>query len=206
LTDVTVQALATLAGLRDAGALVHSYLDDGPAMQLSHYGAYVGWAALELYVVEELLGGRLAHVLEVHDVVRDVLASALPAAGAEVIVLPSHVSAAEVAQVTADEDADAIVIGTYNGVALTLARELTGALRDLGHHPAVIFGGRLNEDLGEGLPSDVRALLKALGVRGVDRLEDLAPLLATANLGAGRQPSRKPASAATSASGASSAM
>src|SRR5215210_5108583 len=61
LTDTTVRALATLAGLRDAGALVHSYLDDGPAMQLSHYGAYVGWAALEHHVVETLLGGRLAH-------------------------------------------------------------------------------------------------------------------------------------------------
>src|SRR4051812_48542964 len=61
LTDTTVRALATLSGLREAGALVHSYLDDGPAMQFSHYGAYVGWAALELYVVEELLGARLAH-------------------------------------------------------------------------------------------------------------------------------------------------
>ena len=44
-----------------AGALVHSYLDDGPAVQFSHYGGFVGWAALELYVVEELLGARLAH-------------------------------------------------------------------------------------------------------------------------------------------------
>ena len=43
------------------GALVHSYLDDGPAVQFSHYGGYAGWAALELYVVEELLGARLAH-------------------------------------------------------------------------------------------------------------------------------------------------
>ena len=43
------------------GALVHSYLDDGPAVQFSHYGGFVGWAALELYVVEELLGARLAH-------------------------------------------------------------------------------------------------------------------------------------------------
>jgi methylmalonyl-CoA mutase cobalamin-binding domain/chain len=380
LTEVTVRALEALAALRGAGALVHSYLDDGPAMQLSHYGAYAGWAALELYVVEELLGGRLAHcygglvpepvhravvgfalddlrgrdslgsmvygntvdytadhtrnaaimsncvlvdiaaqlhrptghainpvplseaeripspreiievhllarelerearrsgdlydwsrlervaaeiaayarefrdraladladrgvdvrdagqlllalrrsppeelearvglapspaiaalepwkrgvvrryrdglrlpplsglrvvlaVLEVHDVVRDVLASALPAAGADVIVLPSHASAAQVARVAADEDADAILVGTYNGVALTLARELTSALRATGHDAAVIFGGRLNEDVGEGLPSDVRPQLEAMGVRCADRLEDLALLL-----------------------------
>ena len=43
------------------GALVHSYLDDGPAMQFSHYGGYLGWAALELYAVEGLIGARLAH-------------------------------------------------------------------------------------------------------------------------------------------------
>ena len=40
---------------------MHSYLDDGPAMQFSHYGGYLGWAALELYAVETLIGARLAH-------------------------------------------------------------------------------------------------------------------------------------------------
>jgi methylmalonyl-CoA mutase cobalamin-binding subunit len=118
---------------------------------------------------------------------RDVLATALPAAGAEMMMLPSHVSAVEVAQVASDEDADAILVGTYNGVALTLARELTGALRDAGHQMPVIFGGRLNEDIGEGLPSDVRPLLEAMGVQCVDRLEDLDPLLAAAR----RAPDRR---------------
>ena len=43
------------------GALAHSNLEDGSATQASHFGAYVGWAALELYVVEELIGARLTH-------------------------------------------------------------------------------------------------------------------------------------------------
>ena len=47
--------------------------------------------------------------LEVHDVVRDALARELPRAGAQVIVLPSSVSPAQVAQVAADEDAHVIV-------------------------------------------------------------------------------------------------
>ena len=59
LTRATVDALRAMAAT--PGALVHSYLDDGPAVQFSHYGGYAGWAALELYVVEELLGARLAH-------------------------------------------------------------------------------------------------------------------------------------------------
>jgi methylmalonyl-CoA mutase cobalamin-binding subunit len=59
LTDITVEALRVMAA--HPGALVHSYLDDGPAMQFSHYGGYLGWAALEIHVVEELIGARLAH-------------------------------------------------------------------------------------------------------------------------------------------------
>ncbi len=61
VTGETVRALAVLAALRQAGALVHSNLDDGPGMQVSHYGAYAGWAAIELYLVEDLIGARLAH-------------------------------------------------------------------------------------------------------------------------------------------------
>lgn len=375
LTAVTVDALRTMAALRDQGALVHAYLDDGPAMQFAHYGGYLGWAALELYVVEELLGARLAHcygglvpdpghraivglalddlrdrrslgsmvygntveygrgrrsnlavlttsvmidvatqlrrptghainpvplseaeripdareilevhllarelewevrrgaplldwawverraaeaaafarafrdgvlaaladdgvdvrdaaavllalrrappaelerrvqppaprellaletwkhgvvatvaqraratlprldgrrivlaALEVHDVVRDALAQELPRAGAQVIVLPSSVSPAEVAQVVAQEDADTVIVATYNGGALTLGRELMAALHD---GVTVIFGGVLNEDDGGPLPVDVHPELTALGIRCVDDIEQL---------------------------------
>jgi methylmalonyl-CoA mutase cobalamin-binding subunit len=405
LTDTTVRALGVMSALKDAGALVHSYLDDGPAMQLSHYGAYAGWAALELYAVEELIGARLAHcfgglvpepahrailafalddlrdrdslgsmvygntvdytadrtrnaavlancvltdvavqlrrptghainpvplteaeripsageiveahllarelerearrsgdlhdwtglertaaevaayarafrdraltvlqdggvdvrdarelllalrrmgaeelesraappappvvagletwkrrlvggygrdlraalprldglrvvlaVLEVHDVVRDALAAALPRAGAQVVVLASDVTAEHVAAAAVQEDADAVVIGTYNGVALTLARELTKALRRASHDCAVIFGGRLNEDMGEPLPTDVRPHLERLGVRCVDRLEELGPLLLTF---AGQAPVSSSATISRSAPGGS---
>jgi methylmalonyl-CoA mutase cobalamin-binding subunit len=398
LTETTVKALGAMAARRDHGALVHSYLDDGPAMQFRHYGGYLGWAALELHAVETLIGARLAHcygglvpdprhraivglaldelrggdslgsmvygntveytrerarnlavleasvrvdvatqlhrptghainpvplseaeripdageilevqliarelerevraggalldwawvqrravqaaeyargfrdgvldalsdqgvdvadaaqlllalrrsapaelearvrvpaprelraletwkhgvvasiaerarrslprldglrvvvaALEVHDVVRDALARELPAAGCQVIVLPSSVSAAQVAQVAADEDADAVVLGTYNGAALTLGEELTGALAAAGTRPAVVFGGVLNEDDGGPLPVDARPRLGALGIHCVDEIEQLGPALAGARLRgpqghAGRQP------------------
>ena len=61
LTSATVRALGLMAAQRDAGAVVHSYLDDGPAMQLSSYGHYLAWAALEIRVVEGMTGARLAH-------------------------------------------------------------------------------------------------------------------------------------------------
>jgi methylmalonyl-CoA mutase cobalamin-binding domain/chain len=382
LARVTLQALRLLAAHRDRGALVHSYLDDGPAMQLDHAGAYVGWAALELHLVEDLVGARLAHchgglvpdprqraivalalddlrggdslgsmvygntvgydgrrehdlavlaesvrvdvatqlrrptghavnpvpltegrripsaeevlevhlvarglerevragadvldwpeverraaevatfalafrdralallreegvdvadpaalllalrrvdpaelqrrarlsappevrrletwkhaavarvarrvrestgrlhgvrlvlaALEVHDVVRDALAKTLPEHGAEVVLLPSDASPAQVARAAADEDAEAVVVATYNGGALSLGRELTDALRAEDHAPLVVFGGVLNEDDGGPLPADARPALNALGIRTVDRVEELGPLL-----------------------------
>jgi len=61
VTEQTVRALAAIGALRDRGALAHSNLEDGSATQASHFGGYVGWAALELYVVEELIGARLTH-------------------------------------------------------------------------------------------------------------------------------------------------
>ena len=61
VTEETVRALAAIGALRNHGALAHSNLEDGSATQASHFGAYVGWAALELYVVEDLIGARLAH-------------------------------------------------------------------------------------------------------------------------------------------------
>jgi methylmalonyl-CoA mutase cobalamin-binding domain/chain len=383
LTRTTVQALGAMAAHRARGALVHSYLDDGPAMQFRHYGGYLGWAALELYAVETLIGARLAHcygglvpdprhraivglaldelrdrdslgsmiygntveytrarmrnlavletsvrtdiatqlhrptghainpvplseagripdaaeilevqliarelerevraggalldwawverraveaadyarafrdgvlralrdagvdvadaaelllalrrsapaelearvdvpaprelraletwkhgvvasvaerarrslprldglrvvlaTLEVHDVVRDALARELPAAGCQVIVLPSSVTAAQVARVAADEDADVVVLGTYNGGALTLGAELASALAAAGTLAAVVFGGVLNEDDGGPLPVDARPGLGALGIQCVDQIEELGPLLA----------------------------
>ena len=56
VTEETVRALAAIGALRQHGALADSNLEDGSATQASHFGAYVGWAALELYVVEDLIG------------------------------------------------------------------------------------------------------------------------------------------------------
>ena len=126
--------------------------------------------------------------LEVHDVVRDALARALPEAGAQVVVLPSSVTPAQLARAAADEDADALVVGSYNGGALSLGRELTAALDDAGHAPAMVFGGVLNEDEGGPLPADARPGLAALGIRCVGAIEELGPLLDAARGGRGSSP------------------
>jgi methylmalonyl-CoA mutase cobalamin-binding domain/chain len=385
LTEATVRALGAMSAWRDRGALMHSYLDDGAAMQLPHYGAYIGWAALELHAVETLCGVRLAHsfgglvdqplhravvalalddirgrgtsigtmiygntvdmvrgniernravvatsaqvdiatqlhrptghaihvtplteaeripsaaenievqlfareierearrsgdlydwarldrlaadcavyalsyrdralrlladsgvhvddpaalllglrqlgpaeldrrinllppadvgrlepwkaglmtafvervgrslprldgrrvvlaVLEVHDVVRDALASALPRAGCEVVLLPADSTPAGVARAAVDEDADAVVVGVYNGSALTIANALRRHLTEESWEGTVVFGGLLNEDEGGDLPVDARDRIEALGIRTVHQIEELGALLA----------------------------
>ena len=113
--------------------------------------------------------------LEVHDVVRDALARELPQAGAQVIVLPSSISPEQLARAAADEDADTVIVATYNGGALTLGKAL---MRTLPADVTVIFGGVLNEDDGGPLPVDARPGLEALGIRCVGEIEQLGAALA----------------------------
>ena len=54
-----VKSLGLMASKADAGAVVHSYLDDGFPAQFGDYSSYVGWAKFERYVVEELIGAKL---------------------------------------------------------------------------------------------------------------------------------------------------
>jgi methylmalonyl-CoA mutase cobalamin-binding domain/chain len=124
-------------------------------------------------------------VLDVHDVVRDALALALPRAGGEVVLLPTDVTPAAIAEVAVAEDADAIILGTYNGAALSIGRELHTALERAGFDGQVIVGGRLNEDLGGELPVDVTADLAALGFAPAADVEDAARLLGAATVGGG---------------------
>lgn len=56
LIEIIVCVFGAMVVYCESGAFVHSYLDDGSAMQFVHYGGYFGWAVLELHVVEGLIG------------------------------------------------------------------------------------------------------------------------------------------------------
>ncbi len=117
-------------------------------------------------------------VLEVHDLVRDALAATLPAAGAEVILLGSNTPIEGLVRSATNEDADAIVLGVYNGNSLALGQQLMKGLAASGWEGQVFMGGLLNQDTGAGLPVDARPDLTALGIICVDRAEDLVIMLA----------------------------
>ena len=117
-------------------------------------------------------------VLEVHDLMRDAIAKALPTVGAEVVLLGADASVEAVAQAAVDEDAHAMIVAVYNGNALDLARRLVTAATALGYEGRIVFGGLLNQDFGDGLPVDVRPQLAELGVTCLDRADQLGPALA----------------------------
>lgn len=57
----TCTAIGVMGELRDKGTIIHSNLDDGFGGQLQDVANLVGWARLERYFVEDLLGGGMNH-------------------------------------------------------------------------------------------------------------------------------------------------
>lgn len=59
----TVKAIAVLGALREQGTLLHSYLEDGLGALFYDCVTVAGWAYLEKYIVEYLLGAKLSHCI-----------------------------------------------------------------------------------------------------------------------------------------------
>ena len=59
----TVKSIALIGALREKGAMLHSYLEDGYGALFYDCLTLAGWAMLEKYIVEDLLGAKLAHCI-----------------------------------------------------------------------------------------------------------------------------------------------
>lgn len=59
----TVRAIAILGKRREDGLILHSYLEDGFGALFLDCATVAGWAYLERYIVEDLLGTRLTHCI-----------------------------------------------------------------------------------------------------------------------------------------------
>jgi methylmalonyl-CoA mutase cobalamin-binding subunit len=62
-TIETVKAISVMGALREQGTLMHSYLEDGYGALFCDCATTAGWAYLEKYIVEDLLGAKLAHCI-----------------------------------------------------------------------------------------------------------------------------------------------
>ena len=59
----TTKAIALLAQFRDQGVMLHSYLEDGFGALFFDCTTIAGWALLERYIVEDLIGAKLSHCI-----------------------------------------------------------------------------------------------------------------------------------------------
>jgi len=62
-TVETVRAMSIMGALKEKGTLLHSYIEDGFGALFYDCATMAGWAFLERYIVENLLGGKLAHCI-----------------------------------------------------------------------------------------------------------------------------------------------
>jgi methylmalonyl-CoA mutase cobalamin-binding subunit len=60
-TEDYMKAISIMSNFNDVGVIIHSNLDDGYGAQFHDLANLVGWARLERYIAEELLGARVAH-------------------------------------------------------------------------------------------------------------------------------------------------
>lgn len=115
---------------------------------------------------------------DIHEYAMLLVVDALRALGIEPIVAGTSVDPHEFAELASEHGADAILISTHNGMALTYARKLRAALSERGLTVTLAMGGTLNEDLdGSETPAALVNELGQLGVRVCAEVTDVIGLL-----------------------------
>ena len=122
----------------------------------------------------DLTGMRvLAASGDIHEYGLFVVTRVLRQLGATVIDLGTSLSVPDMAKAAAETAPDVVAVSTYNGMALSLGRQLLTELRQRGVGTAVFLGGRLNEDIEGEEAVDVRSRLEELGVHAPQTLPDM---------------------------------
>jgi len=122
----------------------------------------------------------LTATTDVHEHGKLVLDEVLSSAGAILIDGGTSVEPQALASKAQREQADAIALSTYNGVALSYYTALRG---HLGNQVPVLIGGRLNQvpdNSNTSLPVDVGDRLAAAGAIVCREIEDAVPALLNA--------------------------
>jgi len=102
---------------------------------------------------------------DIHDYGKEIIKTIVSQAGATVFDLGTYVTPLEIAETVIETECRAILISTYNGIALSFAREVLEELQLQQLEASLILGGLLNENqAGGSLAVDVRHDLRDLGV------------------------------------------
>lgn len=102
---------------------------------------------------------------DVHEFGKEIVKAILLKAGMNVFDLGANVEPQEIADTVIETESKFVLISTFNGIALTYAKDLLNCLKKDNLQVHVIMGGLLNENMdGESLPVEVHEQLEALGV------------------------------------------
>jgi methylmalonyl-CoA mutase cobalamin-binding subunit len=128
-----------------------------------------------LSVPRRALQGRriVAASGDIHEYGLFVLVSVLRELGADVVDLGTSVDNELLVEAAAETAADAIALSTYNGMALSLGRDLMQRRTRRGLAVRVFLGGRLTEDVDGGKSVPVRDRLDALGADPCETVEEM---------------------------------
>jgi methylmalonyl-CoA mutase cobalamin-binding subunit len=118
---------------------------------------------------------------DVHEYGLYVVVSILRELGAAVVDLGTSVDTELVAQAAAEAAADAVAFSTYNGMALSVGRELRDALASRRLCAPLFIGGRLTEDVNGAKSVDVAPELERIGAFPCERVEDMVANLRALN-------------------------
>lgn len=112
-TMVTLQAAGLLAAFKDEGVVFDSYLEDGYPGVFHDYANYIGWAMVERYISEELIGAAYSPSwggLTQNPVIKSAVTLALDAVNPDRVPL-SYVQGDTIGN-SADFDANMAVLNT----------------------------------------------------------------------------------------------
>jgi len=111
---------------------------------------------------------------DVHEHALFIIQRALDAIGILPIVAGPEKNPTEIVRIASNKSADAIVVGTYNGMALEIGKALRCELDRLGLRMPVFMGGKLNQVVeGRALPVDVSTEIAALGLTPCQTIQEL---------------------------------
>ena len=95
---------------------------------------------------------------------------------ASVFDLGNYVTPEEIVETIIETEAKAVAMTTYNGIALSFAKELKEKMEKAGVSVLIILGGLLNENIdGESLATDVSDKLRELGVNADNDMAKIIP-------------------------------
>ena len=115
---------------------------------------------------------------DIHEYAMFLLVEALTSLGVEPIIAGTSVDPDEFADLALEAGADAILVSTHNGMALTYARQLQKEVQDRSMNIPIAMGGTLNQDIeDEPAPIDVKDDLVDLGIRVCTDVTDVLAIV-----------------------------